>query len=85
MHNFKFPISVNKIEKSGVFEESFEILKDLLFGVRKVNITNETRSISENIKYKHLSGNRYSSQLRSAATVLLLSRACQLNNVFKFV
>ena len=43
MHNFKFLISVNKIEKSGVFEESYEILKDLLFGVRKVNITNETR------------------------------------------
>ena len=43
MHHFEFLISVNKIEKSGVFVESDEVLKDLLFGVRKTNITNETR------------------------------------------
>ena len=41
-------ISVNKIEKSGDFVKSDEILRDVLFGARKLNITNETRSISRN-------------------------------------
>ena len=42
-----FCISVNKIEKSGDFIKSDEILRDVLFGARKLNITNETRSIND--------------------------------------
>ena len=38
-------ISGNKIEKSGDFIGPDEILKDVLFGGRKSNITKETRSI----------------------------------------
>ena len=36
-------ISANKIGKSGDFVESDEILRDILFGARKSDVTNETR------------------------------------------
>ena len=38
-------ISANKIEKSGDFVKSDEILRDVLFGGRKSNITSETRLV----------------------------------------
>ena len=37
--------SGNKKEKASDFVQSEEILKDVLFGVRKSNVTDETRSI----------------------------------------
>ena len=44
--------SANKIVKSGDFVQSDDILKDVLFGGRKSNITNETRSVCETKKIK---------------------------------
>ena len=37
--------SGNKKEKASDFLQSDEILRDVLFGVRKSNVTDETRSI----------------------------------------
>ena len=37
--------SGNKKEKASDFQQSDEILRDVLFGVRKSNVTDETRSI----------------------------------------
>ena len=42
---FLYLTSANKIEKSVDFVQSDEILRDVLFGARKSNITNETRSV----------------------------------------
>ena len=42
---FLYLSSANKIEKSVDFVQSDEILRDVIFGARKTNITNETRSV----------------------------------------
>ena len=42
----------NKIEKSGDFVQSDDILKDVLFGARKINISSDTRSVNKKILKK---------------------------------
>ena len=44
--------SVNKIEKSAGFIQSDDILKDVLFGARKSNITSEHRSVCKNLEHR---------------------------------
>ena len=43
---------MNKIEKSAGFIQSDDILKDVLFGARKSNITSEHRSVCKNLEHR---------------------------------